>query len=71
MSTLTFRSRDISCGHCAGAVLDAVRGIPGVATVSIDIARKSAAVIYSAPADERDIRRVLRQAGYGVETLAA
>lgn len=71
MSTLTFHSREISCGQCAGTVLDAVRGIRGVTTISIDIAKKSAAVTYAAPAGEGDIRRAPMEAGYGVDGLTA
>lgn len=62
MSTTTLQSDHISGGHCAGTVLDAVRAVPGVETVSIDIQNRSVAVVYAAPADEDAVRRALRWA---------
>lgn len=50
MSTLTFHSRDINCRRCAGTVWEAVRARPGVSTFSIDLTKKSADVLYAAPA---------------------
>lgn len=67
----TLHSGDITCGHCAGPVLDAVRAVPGVGEVSIHIENQSVAVIGAAPVDERAIRDALRQAGYGVNAASA
>ena len=61
MSTMTIQYCT-SCGHCAGTILDAVRAVQGVDTVSIDIQNKSVVVTYAAPADEGVVQRALRKA---------
>ena len=64
MRVTVFRARDVSCGLCAGPVFDAVRAVPGVDAVSIDVASQRVVVAYGKPADEGAIRLALKDAGY-------
>ena len=66
MRVTVLHTRDISCGPCAGSVCDAVRAVPGVDAVSIDVASQRVVVAYDEPADEGGIRLALQGVGYDV-----
>ena len=59
-------ARDLTCGLCAGSIFDAVRAVPGVDAVSVDVVSQRVVVAYDAPADEGLIRLALQDAGYDV-----
>jgi copper chaperone CopZ len=56
--------KGMSCGHCAAAVTRALKGLPGVTQVQVDLA--SGRVVYESdrPVDAEEIARVIKAAGY-------
>ena len=64
MRITVLHARDISCGRCAGSIFDAVRAVPGVDAVSIDVVSQRVVVAYDEPADEGAICLALQDAGY-------
>ena len=58
---------DIVCDGCATAIRTALGRLPGVASVDVDVPRKTVAVAHG-PAVSRDaIVAALERAGYSVE----
>ena len=53
---------DMSCGHCKAAVTTALTSVPGVVTVDVDLAGKTARVEGDAPLPA--LLAALDQAGY-------
>ncbi|MBM3678467.1 MAG: heavy-metal-associated domain-containing protein [Actinobacteria bacterium] len=65
MTTLTYAVPGISCDHCVAAVTAEVSQVSGVATVTVDLGRKTVTVTGDALVDE-EIRGAIAQAGYEV-----
>lgn len=59
---MKFDVPQISCGHCRGAITDAIRGIDPTAAVDVSIADKTVAVNGRLTADQA--RRAIEDAGY-------
>jgi copper chaperone len=53
---------DMTCGHCASRVTDAVKGVDAGAAVNVDLQSKT--VTVETAADREQIRKALEQAGY-------
>ena len=71
MATTKFNVPEISCDHCAHAIMQALTPQPGVAAVRVDVAGKRVTVEY----DERlmaltRIEALLDEEGYPVESAA-
>jgi copper chaperone len=66
MSRLTLKVPDMSCGHCVSSISGAVRGLPGVTEVNVDLERKLVEVdgdgVEVAP-----VEQAIREAGYEPE----
>ncbi len=60
MTTLSIP--DMSCGHCKATVERALGEVPGVGTVTIDLAARAATV--TGPADLAPLLAALDAAGY-------
>lgn len=60
----TVRIKGMSCGHCVKAVEKALREIPGVEKVQVDLASGTATVETSGPLDMVEVRRKIEKAGY-------
>ncbi len=57
----------MSCASCVGSVERALRGVPGVLDVNVNLAAERATVEYLAgTAEVRDFGRAVEHAGYGV-----
>ena len=60
--SLTFTVPGITCGHCAAAITQAVRCVPGVQDVDVDLAGKQVRVAGSE--DAAAVRAAIADAGY-------
>lgn len=65
---LRFKAPDMSCGHCARAVAEAIRAVDPAARVEVDLPRREVAV-DGATADAGALARALGEAGYPAERL--
>jgi copper chaperone len=66
MSRLTLRVPDMSCGHCVSSVSAAVRGLPGVTAVRVDLESKLVEVDGDG-VDVSPVEEAIRAAGYEPE----
>ena len=66
---LKLKIPDMTCGHCAQTVENAVKSVDPAAKVEVDLAKKIVTVETNAP--EQRIADVVRAAGYENEQLAA
>src|SRR5215213_2032407 len=63
----TFGVTDMTCASCVGQVERALKKVPGVLEVSVNLANERATVGYLAgEAEPRDLERAIEGAGYGV-----
>lgn len=65
MNDLMLSVPGITCGHCATAIGEAVRAVPGVTGVDVNIAGKRVCVAGSG--EEAAIRAAIAEAGYAAE----
>ncbi|WP_077035323.1 heavy-metal-associated domain-containing protein [Pelomonas sp. KK5] len=65
-TTTTFEVPDISCGHCARAITEAVKALDPDARVDVDLASKRVSIDGSFLAESR-LAEALREAGYTPE----
>ena len=63
MSTTTFEVNDMTCGHCASTITQAVKALDAAADVQIDLATHRVRV-ESAEADSVRLADAIAQAGY-------
>jgi copper chaperone len=54
----------MTCGHCAAAVTNAVRAVPSVESVEVDL--KLGKVTVGGTPDENAVRRAIADEGYDV-----
>lgn len=54
----------MNCGHCTGAVEKALRAVPGVRDVSVELASKTATVEIDASVSDEALRKAVTEAGY-------
>ena len=60
---ITFEVNDMTCGHCAGAITRAVKGVDSDAAVEVDLATHRVR-IEPRSADEAALQEAIREAGY-------
>ena len=58
----------MSCGHCVGRIKSALAGIPGVTSVQVDLAAKSA-VVEGGDLDDGLLKDAVAEAGYEVVAI--
>lgn len=56
----------MSCGHCSSAVEKALRAVPGVTSVSVDLAAKQASVEAGDSVSDEALKTAVTNAGYQV-----
>lgn len=56
------RVSDMTCGHCAGVISEAVKGVDPNAMVSVDVMSKSVSI--SSSTDVQRFLAAIREAGY-------
>ena len=61
---LRLKVSGMSCGHCVSAVTKAVRAVPAVETVAVDL--EHGEVTVRGTPDERAVREAIAEAGYEV-----
>jgi copper chaperone CopZ len=64
MAEETYNIIGMTCDHCANAVTDELRKLPGVSDVRVDLARGTATVGSSAPISRSDVAAAVDEAGY-------
>lgn len=60
----TYRVPGISCDHCKAAIEGEVGRLPGVASVTVDVASRTVTVVGQA--SDEEIRSAIDAAGYDV-----
>jgi copper chaperone len=65
MTTRTYSVDDMTCGHCVTAISNEVTKVPGIATVEVDLKRKTVTVAGDSP-DDAAVRAAIDEAGYTV-----
>ncbi|AQZ66841.1 Copper chaperone [[Actinomadura] parvosata subsp. kistnae] len=63
-TTSTYTVTGMACGHCAGFVTEEIERIPGVSTVTVDVATGMVKVTSDTPLDPGDVRAAVEEAGY-------
>ena len=66
---IAFEVKDMSCGHCVGAITKAVKEVDADATVRVDLATHRVEVDASATAQE--LGHAIEEAGYTPVPLPA
>jgi copper chaperone len=64
--SFTYRVSQMSCEHCSQAISEQLRAVPGVASVSVDLARKLVVVSGNGLQDAA-LRTAIDEAGYEVD----
>ncbi|MET9312862.1 heavy metal-associated domain-containing protein [Kribbella sp. NPDC003505] len=63
----TFRVLGMTCSHCVGFVTEALKELPGVESVEIDLSTGTVALVTDRPVEPAAIRAAVDAAGYEVE----
>ncbi|MET8809219.1 heavy metal-associated domain-containing protein [Streptomyces sp. NPDC004546] len=56
------------CAHCAASVIEEIKRIPGVSSVTVDIDSGRVVVASNSPLDVMDVRSAVEEAGYELTT---
>ena len=64
MPCQTLHISDISCNHCINTIKDELGEMPGVISISGDVAAKTITINWQQPASLNDILTVLEDIGY-------
>jgi len=67
----TFPVTGMTCASCVARVGKALRSVPGVVSASVNLASEKATVEYIDGADIADMRRAVKDAGYGLGSESA
>ncbi|MEM5312530.1 heavy-metal-associated domain-containing protein [Paraburkholderia sp. JHI869] len=60
---IAFEVNDMTCGHCAGAITEALKAVDGGAQITVDPARHRV-TIESTDVDPNKLRDAIADAGY-------
>jgi P-type Cu+ transporter len=63
-TTTSFQIENMSCGHCVAHVEKAFSAVPGVASVSVDLASETAKVSFDGTVNTQTLSDALNEAGY-------
>jgi copper chaperone len=64
MQTITYTIPNISCGHCIHTIETEVSEIAGVKSVEGDQNSKKVTIVFDNPADEIQIKELLKEIDY-------
>jgi copper chaperone len=56
--------KGMSCSHCAAAVTKALKELPGVSQVQVDLASGRVTLANANPIPQEELARVIKAAGY-------
>ena len=68
MKSITLHIQNMSCAACANRVDTAIRAVPGVGDVAVNLATESASIDIGEPARMSALADSLDHAGYPIET---
>jgi copper chaperone len=55
---------DMSCNHCKMRIIDALKSLPGIGSIAVDVDKKT--VEISGNTDIREVKKAIEDAGYSV-----
>jgi copper chaperone len=58
--------KGMSCGHCAAAVTRALKNLPGISEVQVNLADGQVTYQSAGPVPPEELARVIKAAGYEV-----
>ena len=61
----TIKITGMSCGHCSGAVTDALKAIEGLQNVVVDLEKGEASYDELKPVNKEDIIKAITAIGFG------
>lgn len=65
---LMLKIEGMQCEHCRKSVAEAIRAVPGIKDVSVDLAGGTATVIFeTGAATPEEIRKAVQAAGYAAK----
>ncbi|MGN6686718.1 MAG: heavy-metal-associated domain-containing protein [Actinomycetales bacterium] len=64
VGSTTFTVTGMTCGHCERAVTEEISQVPGVQSVTVDVASGLVTVTAAEPVDRADIAAAVDEAGY-------
>lgn len=64
MTTITYNIPNISCNHCVHTIQTEVSELAGVKSVEASAEKKTATVVFDAPATDEQIRTLLTEINY-------
>ncbi|MDR1696179.1 MAG: heavy metal translocating P-type ATPase [Endomicrobium sp.] len=59
----------MSCGHCAAAVTKALKAVPGISNVEVNLEAKEAVVETAGTAGDERLKKAVGEAGYEVKAI--
>ncbi len=66
MNVREFKVDGMGCGHCVDAVTKALKKLPEVNEVKVDLENQSVTVTYQGPLEELSMTQAIEEAGYKV-----
>ena len=70
MSTKTLGIEGMSCGHCVNHVTEALKGVAGVASVSVSLNENKATLETDDQTNDDALRHAVEEAGYSVTSIS-
>ena len=70
MTTVKYSVPNISCGHCVHTIQTELSDLAGIRSVKADPNSKAVEIVFDAPADEEQIKSLLKEINYPVAGLA-
>ena len=64
MQSITYSIPNISCAHCVHTIAMELRDLEGVHSVEVSLEKKTATVVFDAPASEDAIVALLKEINY-------
>jgi copper chaperone CopZ len=58
--------RGMTCEHCRRAVTEELSALPGVESVTVDLATGAVEVVSTQPLSEQAVREAVEEAGYAL-----
>ncbi len=66
VGSTTFSVDGMTCDHCRRAVTEEISAVPGVESVTVDLATGTVTVDATSPVDRADIAAAVDEAGYSL-----
>jgi copper chaperone len=68
MAMPEIKVKGMSCAHCVAAVTKALKSLPGVAAVAVDLDSGRVKYQSAGPVAREELARVIQSAGFELET---